>query len=221
MDSPSDWIHLRHWSFPCLVGINRNEQERNQRLDVEVSLGLDLERAAAGDLHDSVHYGHLLDEVQFIAQRGHWKLLESMAHVLAVHLLSSASVVRRAAIEQVIIRLGKPEIFQGQAMPSVEIKRSTSWLARQSRHSFELGNVSYARLFETAHSGAYHVQLAPHQSFTVPRNASALVLQGAVAVAADRRRNHQQLSAGEQCSADSDEQTSLLIAARQPLSESP
>jgi FolB domain-containing protein len=218
MESPLDWIHLKHWSFPCVVGILHREQERSQRLDVEVSLGLSLEQAAGGDLKLSVHYGEVLDEVQFIAQRGHWLLLESMAHVLAVHLLAAALPGRRAAAQRVIVRVSKPDIFHGKAVPFVEMQRDASWLERQPRQAFELVNASYKTLHETAQSGAYHVLIPSGTEFVVPEHSSALIMSGAVAVGAEQRKRRQILSAGETCVCIESGETTLLTASRRPLS---
>ena len=220
MESTLDWIHLRQWSFPCLVGILRHEQEQSQILGVEVSLGLSLEEAAGGDLKETVHYGEVLDEVQFIAQRGHWLMLESMAHVLAVHLLASALPGRRAAVQRVVVRLNKPNIFQGKAVPFVEIQRDAAWLERRPPRAFAVGDASYKILHETAQSGAYHVLVPAGASFVVPDDCSALLMSGAVAVGAERRKRRQTLSPGERCLCIESGETSLLATARRPLSRS-
>src|SRR5262245_24260481 len=95
-----DWVVLSGMSFPCLIGVLDWEQERAQALSAEIALALDLDGAAGGDLGASVNYAEVLEEVQFIAREGRWRLLESMATAMARHLLAPPSPAQaRAQVE--------------------------------------------------------------------------------------------------------------------------
>jgi FolB domain-containing protein len=174
----TDWIHLSKVTFPCIVGLYEDEQRAPQALDVELAMGLDLEAAAGGDLSKSVHYVAALDQVQFIAEEGRWRLLESLAAAIARHLLREpAAGEGRAALDRVRVRVGKPGYLKGRALPSVEITRER---AATSAVETELGpgQLRISPLQVTRQSGAYHVDLGASATFAVPDSTSAFVLAG-------------------------------------------
>ena len=62
---PRDWIELGSWRLDCILGVLEREQKTPQPLEIEVRLGLDLERAADGDALDkTVDYAAALITVQ-------------------------------------------------------------------------------------------------------------------------------------------------------------
>jgi hypothetical protein len=52
----SDWIVLSEMSVPCVLGLYEWERQSPQALVAEVSMALDLDQAASGDLSASVDY---------------------------------------------------------------------------------------------------------------------------------------------------------------------
>jgi dihydroneopterin aldolase len=176
-ESLSDWIRLSQVSFPCTLGLFEWEQRQPQVLQVEIGLKLDLDAAAAGDLGRSVNYRMALDQIQFIAQHGRWLLLESMAAAMARHLLAPpAPGERRAQIRGVTIRLAKPNILGGRAIPSVEISRAQDfWAAPKSSAST---GATIQPLQETQLTGAYRILLAPQARWTVPAGTAVHVISG-------------------------------------------
>src|SRR6266542_2821912 len=121
----SDWIYL---SFPCVLGMTEWEQRESQTLELELGMGLDLDPAACGDLRRLVDYSATLEQVQFIAQHGRWLLLESVAAAMArVVLAPPAPGEQRAQVRSAVVRVRKPEVFRGRAVPTVEIWRDESW----------------------------------------------------------------------------------------------
>jgi FolB domain-containing protein len=176
----ADWITLSKVGFPCIVGLYEDEQRTPQRLELELAFGLDLDRAATGDLAHSVHYVAALDQVQFIAQEGRWRLLESLAGAIARHLLRPPSSTEgRAAIERVRVRVSKPAYLKGRALPAVEIQREQSWVGAETPAPGSRER-SVHELLTTKQSGAYHVDLGAFATFTVPDSTSAFVLGGAL-----------------------------------------
>ena len=187
----SDWIILQKIGFPCIVGLNEDEQRTPQALEVELGMGLDLDAAAGGDLAQSVHYVAALDQVQFIAEEGRWRLLESLAVAIARHLLRRpAAGEGRAGIDRVRVRVGKPGYLQGRAQPSVEITREKSWFGVEAAAPSP-GMTRAVALQLTRQSGAYHVDLGPRAAFDLPDGLSALVLAGRL-----ERGNGRELSRG-------------------------
>jgi FolB domain-containing protein len=174
----ADWIYLSKVTFPCIVGLYEDEQRTPQALEVELAMGLDLEHAAAGDLSKSVHYVAALDQVQFIAEEGRWRLLESLAAAIARHLLRGpAQSEGRAALDRIRVRVGKPGYLKGRALPSVEITRERSWLGAEAPPPSP-GATRVHALQLTPKSGAYHVDFGAGSSFEVPDSTSAHVLSG-------------------------------------------
>src|SRR5579871_1397823 len=103
ISQPFDWIHLKRFSFPCVLGIFDWEQKKPQTLSVEISMGLDLQGAADGTLARSVNYAATLEHVRFIAEHGRWRMLESMATAMARHLLAlPAAGEERAQVSRAV-----------------------------------------------------------------------------------------------------------------------
>jgi FolB domain-containing protein len=179
----SDWIYLTKIGFPCIVGLYEDEQRTPQALELELAMGLDLDAAAGGELAHSVHYVAALDQVQFIAQEGRWRLLESLAAAISRHLLRApAAGEGRAAIERVQVRVGKPGYLKGRALPSVELVRERAWCGAEPEPPAP-GMTRVHPLQVTRQSGAYHVDVATGATFDVPDGTSAFVLAGKLGAA--------------------------------------
>jgi dihydroneopterin aldolase len=217
MPASNDWIHLREFCFDCVLGIYEQERRNAQRLAVELSMRVDLSAAADDDVSRSVHYGKVLEQVQFIAQHGHWLLLESMAHALACRLLSAPLPgEQRVQIDELIVRLAKPDVFGGRAVPSIEIRREAAWLIAKPAVALSDG-ARIVPLHETAESGAYHVFVPSGKSWTVPRAATAMAVAGKLAVADGRDQAGAMAHAGAGCHAVAGDIV-LLVASQRPLS---
>ncbi len=177
----SDWIYLGKIKFPCIVGLYEDEQRTPQALAIELGMGLDLDAAAGGDLSQSVHYVTALDQVQFIAQEGRWRLLESLAAAILRHLLRApAPGEGRALIERLKVRVSKPGYLKGRAIPAVELVRERTWCGAEPALP-PAGASSVHALTLTPKSGAYHVDLGAGARFELPDGMSAFVLAGDLA----------------------------------------
>src|SRR6185436_6704523 len=167
-------------SFPCVLGLTEWERRETQTLELELAMNLDLDEAAGGDLRRSVDYSAALDHVQFIAQHGRWLLLESMAGAMARFILAPpAEGERRAQVRCVVVRLRKPDVFGGKAIPSVEIQRDESWYeAREVPLPASPARVEI--LQETKQTGAYRIHLPPGAKWTAPEGMALQVVAGRV-----------------------------------------
>ena len=173
-----DWVRLSKVSVPCLLGIFEWEQRRTQVLELDLQMQVNLDVAAAGDLRRSINYARIHEQVCFIAQHGRWKLLESMAAAIARHVLAPPRPSdSRAQVETVIVRLTKPEVFEGRAVPSIEITRSAEW-ARNSLESRRVGEAAVDVLNETPQTGAYHIHLNAGAEWGVPAGMALHVMSG-------------------------------------------
>jgi FolB domain-containing protein len=213
----SDWITLTKIGFPCIVGLNEDEQRTPQALEVELAMGLDLDPAASGDLSHSVHYVSALDQVQFIAEEGRWRLLESLAHAIARHLLRApAAGEGRAAIDRVRVRVGKPGYLAGRALPSVEITRERNWLGAEPNPPVA-GAVSVHPLQLTRQSGAYHVDLGRGAAFALPDGVSAFVVAGTLERPSGRELSRGATLRGGESAKNAENAEARLLAVGRPL----
>jgi len=213
----SDWIYLTKIGFPCIVGLYEDEQRAPQALELELAMGLDLDAAAGGDLTHSVHYVAALDQVQFIAQEGRWRLLESLAAAILRHLLRvPAAGEGRATIERVKVRVSKPGYLKGRAIPTVELLRERSWCGAEPEPPLA-GMTSVHALTLTRQSGAYHVDLAPGATFGVPDGMSAFVLAGELVLADGRELTRGSIVHGGEAATNGAGGGGRLLAVGRPL----
>ncbi len=184
--SDVDWIHIRNFSFPCIVGLFTSELMQEQTLEIEIGVGLDLDQAASGELGASVNYASTAEQVQFIAQEGRFRLLESMAAAILSHLLSPPGPGEaRKQVERAFVRLRKPEVLPSRAVPSVELTRPRAWAER--RGLVELSkNVGLRELQVARGTGAYHLELRAGAEWAAPLGAAVHVISGEVEVRGER-----------------------------------
>jgi FolB domain-containing protein len=182
---PPDWIFLSKVSlaFPCVLGVHDWERRQEQTLELELAMNLDLDRAAAGDLGRSVDYSAILDQVQFIAQHGRWLLLESMAAAMARLVLAPpAPGEPRAEVRGVLVRLRKPDVLRGRAIPAIEIRRDHDWYRTEVLELPEAAPARVEILQETKQTGAYRIHLPAGSRFVVPEKMAVQIVAGRVAL---------------------------------------
>src|SRR4051794_8451129 len=176
-----DWIVLSRISMHCVLGLLDCERRNAQALVAEVGMALDLDEAAGGDLSASVDYAAVLEQIGFIAAFGKWRLLESIVAAMARHLLSQpAPGEARAQVDCVRIKVTKPDIFGGRAVPSVELSRDRAWLGRHRLPRSTHGGVTVESLTDTPDTGAYHVSLEPGAEWPLLDHSTAQSIAGTV-----------------------------------------
>jgi FolB domain-containing protein len=217
MTKNADWVSLSKvsLSFPCVLGLTEWERRETQTLELELAMNLDLDDAAGGDLRRSVDYSAALDHVQFIAQEGRWLLLESMAAAMARFILAPpAEGERRAQVRCVVVRLRKPDVFGGKAIPSVEIQRDESWYeAREA--PFPASPARIEILQEAKQTGAYRIHLPPGAKWTAPEGMALQVVAGRV-LASGREIRARSVLTEDRTLATPDEVSACLLGIRQP-----
>lgn len=101
-------------------GVTQAERAREQPLDIDVVLEVDLRAAAASDaLADTIDYDELHRRVVEIVRTTSFALLERLANEL------TQSILRDPRIASVRIAIGKPALLDG-ATPVVELRRTNS-----------------------------------------------------------------------------------------------
>ncbi len=115
---------------------------------------------------------------------------------MARHLLSQpAPGEARAQVEWVRIKVTKPDIFGGRAVPGVELLRDRAWLGQRCLAHTDRGGVNVESLTEAPDTGAYHVSLEPGSAWQVLELATAEVVAGA------RGCEDRRLVPGDRCGA--------------------
>jgi dihydroneopterin aldolase len=101
-------------------GVTQAERAREQPLDIDVFLDVDLRAAAASDaLADTIDYDELHRRIVELVRTTSFALLERLAQEL------TASMFRDSRIAAVRIAIAKPALLEG-ATPTVELRRTNS-----------------------------------------------------------------------------------------------
>jgi len=219
MAKTTDWLSLSKvsLSFPCVLGLTEWERRGTQTLELELAMNLDLDAAASGDLRKSVDYAAALDHVKFIAQRGRWLLLESMAAAMARLVLAPpAAGEKRAQVRSVVVRLRKPDVFEGRAVPSVEIQRDEDWYESRELDGSAAAEARIEILQETRQTGAYRIHLPPATSWSAPSHMALQVISGRVLVSGDEVRPRAVLEPEDRVISTPDEVFACLLGVCQP-----
>ena len=121
---------------------------------------MDTERAARRErLKYTIHYGAVLDQVRFLLTTCKFRLLETAAHTLCRYLLAPpAPDEGRPQIQQVRLRLDKPSVLGGHAIPSLQVERDAGWVTLDQEHK-PFGTVDI--IHETRDAGIYRLNIAP------------------------------------------------------------
>lgn len=114
----SDRILLRGMRFYGYHGVNPEEQELGQRFEVDVELSTDLRLPGQTDnLSDTINYSAVYRRVQALMTGPPRKLIEAVAHDIALELL------RTFASERVAVTVRKLEApLKGAMLDSVGVQ---------------------------------------------------------------------------------------------------
>lgn len=155
-----DFIELREIELQCVVGVYPRERQVPQPLRLEVAMGLDTQRAGEKEsLAASVNYADVLSQLLFLLQSCQFRMLETAAHALAAYLLAPPFPgERRAQLQRVRIRLEKPQVLGGLAVPSLSIERAAGFAA-YGKEQKSFGSVDV--IHETRDAGIYRLNVAP------------------------------------------------------------
>jgi 7,8-dihydroneopterin aldolase/epimerase/oxygenase len=118
-------VFLRDLVLPASIGVHAHEQRGQQRIRVNVDLGVRddaagrLSRAAVGrdELSRVVDYEAIANRVRAIVATGHVRLVETLAERIAEACLEDARV------DLARIRVEKLDVFADAASAGVEIER--------------------------------------------------------------------------------------------------
>jgi len=110
-------IRVLGMSFSGKHGANPGEQTKEQPIDVDVSVRLDVDQAARTDkLDETIDYDAIFKTCQEIVSKQSFKLLEALAQAIV------AELWRRYPLRAITVRVRKPRKLSG-ATPEVQISR--------------------------------------------------------------------------------------------------
>jgi FolB domain-containing protein len=159
----SDVIALEGLVVNCVVGVYPHERDTPQPLRVDLYMELDTRSAGERErLRETIDYAAISAQVQFLLTTCRFRILETAAHVLSRFLLAPPALgEKRAAVEQLRLRLTKPSALAGRAVPYLEITRDASDVSLGLEQS-KFGQVDI--VFETSEAGIYRLNVAPFRS---------------------------------------------------------
>lgn len=157
-----DTIEVRGLALECVVGVRPEERDRDQPVRLDLQLGLDLSRAGqTGRITETCDYDRVTDEVIALLRFRRYRLIEAAVEEIAAMLLGV-----HPPLEQVRVRLEKPEALQGRASTAAVtiLRRRENYPLRHE--STDFGRVDV--LLETRDAGLYLLHVDP--GLEIPRH---------------------------------------------------
>lgn len=114
------YIEIKRLSVQASVGVHPEEHRQLQAIVIDVSLGVDVNQAAADDDFSlTLDYAKIAEDLQKIAVARHYQLIESMHYTMMNYLRSLTKV------QTVHLRISKPEALPGSAIVSISNQEET------------------------------------------------------------------------------------------------
>lgn len=166
-----DSIEIRGLSCRCIIGIRARERRERQRVELDVELGADLERAGrSGRIAHTVDYSRASTELIALLQFRRYLLLEMAAEECVGWLFAAHANVR-----SVTLRVAKPQALKGQA-ESAGVRIARARPAEAQRQTTSFGFVE--SLLETSEATVLVIGIEPGQRVTL----AALGFESALAL---------------------------------------
>jgi dihydroneopterin aldolase len=133
-----DWIRVDSFELDCIFGIWPAERLKEQKVRLDLSLGVDTREAAhSGRVSHTVRYDVVVEQLAEMLRFRRYLLIEVATEELCAMIFAS-----HALVKQIRIRIQKPQALAGiAASASVEIFRERTDFVPESR-SFEWGTLA-------------------------------------------------------------------------------
>lgn len=192
-----DWVELEGIEIEASVGILGWEAKVCQPLQIDLRMGLDLEPAALSEqIGDTVDYGMVTSLIEALVGEGHWWLLESLARTVAAAVLCAPQPSeQRPRVAAVEVRIRKPKVLYGRAVPGVRIARVAedfTWV----RHSLTAGVIAEP-LHVGEHTSVVRLGVGPGATVALPASVALLLLGGTLQHAGEALQAGARLPRGE------------------------
>lgn len=113
-------LFVRDLVLPCRIGVHQHERVADQRIRLNVELGVDLPRPVGDDLDNTLCYGEIMTGIRHVVGGGHVNLIETLAERIAEMCLADPRV------QAAKVRIEKLEVFPEATSVGVEIERRRS-----------------------------------------------------------------------------------------------
>ena len=118
--SGGDWIHLRRTQVHCVLGVHPVEREQKRLVWLDIALECDTRPAARTDqLNDALNYELIEAEVVALAKKARFRLVESLAALVAETCLRHPEV---CSVRVVVEKPGALPLTQSVAVEIVRRK---------------------------------------------------------------------------------------------------
>ncbi len=115
MPGAGDIIFVRDFVLPMEIGAYESEYNRSQRVRFNVRAEINRRPSAAQDMRDVFSYDIIIDAIRGLVARGHTKLVETLAEMIA------EAVLRHGEVLSVMVRVEKLDL--GPEAVGIEITR--------------------------------------------------------------------------------------------------
>lgn len=113
-----DKVFVEQLEIDAIIGIYDRERNHKQKVIFDIELYCDIKPAAESDnIDDALNYKTLSDELIELVGNSQCLLIESLAELVAAHILANHRV------EWLKLRLNKPDALDGSTNVGVEIER--------------------------------------------------------------------------------------------------
>jgi dihydroneopterin aldolase len=166
-----DLIRIRGLEIDCIVGVRPLEREREQRVHIDLALGMDLSPAGrTGRIALTCDYDEIAEEVIALLRFRRYHLIEMATEEITAMLLGL-----HPSLEMVDIRLDKPAALDGRARAaSVEVTRTRAHFRKATR-STAFGAIDV--VLETREAGLYLFSVQPSSELAPTENRETRVLE--------------------------------------------
>ena len=114
-----DKIVIEDLLLRCIVGVNPDERNKEQDINLRITLHTDLRQAGRSDaLADTVDYSALKADIRALVEGSRFFLIERLAHEVA------RTCLQRPKVERAVVRLEKPGALRFARTVAVEIERT-------------------------------------------------------------------------------------------------
>ena len=150
-----DEIRIEGLELACIVGVRPRERSRKQKVRLDIRLRLDASKAGrTGRIGLTCDYSRVADEAARLLRFRAYRLVE-----VATEELTAMLFAVHPLLEQVDLRLEKPQVFQGRARSaSVRILRDRGQFPVIGR-SRDFGEIE--TILETHEAGLYVLNVQP------------------------------------------------------------
>lgn len=113
-----DKLQINHLTLDSVIGVNSHERDKKQSIIINLEIWTDLDAPAKSDnIHDSVDYKKLYDQIVNLVENSRFYLIEALAYAIAKKCLENKK------IKKVFVKVEKPNALRQAKSVSVEIIR--------------------------------------------------------------------------------------------------